>query len=68
MGPNVEPTRRWWSVFQPVDDDLLIYWGPGKKNCTDATITTTMTTVAEIQAMEVTFFFFNYTSFVNKFM
>ena len=29
--------------------------GARKKNCTDATITTTMTTVAEIRAMEVIF-------------
>ena len=44
-------------MFQPVGGDLMISKGPGKKNCTDATITTTMTTVAEIRAMEVTFLY-----------
>ena len=42
-------------MFQPVGDDLVILLGPGKKNSTDAMITTTMTTVAEIRAMEVIF-------------
>ena len=51
MGPNVEPTCRWLSVFQPVGGDLLIYWGPGRRTVR----TTAMTTVAEIRAMEVIF-------------
>ena len=38
-----------------------------KKNCTDATIATTMTTVAGIRTMEVKFHY-NLTSFVNRFM
>ena len=42
-------------MFQPVGDDLLILFGPGKKNCTDPMITTIMTTLAEIRAMEVIF-------------
>ena len=44
-------------MFQPVGGDLMIQEGPVKKNCTDAIITTTMTTVAEIRAMEVTFLY-----------
>ena len=39
---------------QPVGGDLLIC-GPGEKNCTDATITTTMTIADDIRAMEVPF-------------
>ena len=42
-------------MFQPVSGDLLIKWGPRKKNCTDATITMTMTTADDIRAMEVPF-------------
>ena len=42
-------------MFQPVGGDLLILWGPGKKNCTDTSITMTMTTAADIRAMEVSF-------------
>ena len=41
-------------MYQPVGGDLLIC-GPGEKNCTDATITTTMTTADDIRAMEVPF-------------
>ena len=44
-------------MFQPVGGYLMIQEGPGKKNCTDAFITTTMTTEAEIRAMEVTFLY-----------
>ena len=44
-------------MFQPVGGDLMILKRPGKKNCMDAIITTTMTTVAEIRAMEVTFLY-----------
>ena len=44
-------------MFQPVGGDLMILDGPGKKNYTDAIITTTMTTVAEIRVMEVTFLY-----------
>ena len=42
-------------MYQPVGGDLLILWGPGKKNCTDAMITTTMATADDIRAMEVPF-------------
>ena len=55
-------------MFQPVGDDLLILLGPGKKNCTDAMTTTTMTTVAEILSDGSDIWFLIYTSFVNKFM
>ena len=41
-------------MYQPVGGDLLIC-GPGKKNCTDAMLTTTMTTADDIRAMEVPF-------------
>ena len=41
-------------MYQLVGGDLLIS-GPGKKNCTDAMITTTMTTADDIRAMEVPF-------------
>ena len=42
-------------MYQPVGGDLLIYCGPGKKNCTDAMLTTTMANAADIRAMEVPF-------------
>ena len=42
-------------MYQPVGGDLLIQGGPGKQNCTDAIITTTMATADDIQAMEVPF-------------
>ena len=41
-------------MYQPVGGDLLIC-GPGKKNSTDAMLTTTMTTADDIRAMEVPF-------------
>ena len=47
-------------VYQPVSGDLctnllVVICGPGKKNCMDAMITTTMTTADDIRAMEVPF-------------
>ena len=42
-------------MYQPVGGELKIKCGPGKKNCTDAMITTTATTAADIPVMEVPF-------------
>ena len=42
-------------MYQPVGGELWIKCGPGKKNCSDAMITMTATTVDDTLVMEVPF-------------
>ena len=42
-------------MYQPVGGELKIKCGPGRKNCTDAMITTTVTYADDILVMEVPF-------------
>ena len=42
-------------MYQPVGGELWIKCGPRKKNCTDAMITTTVTTADDILVLEVPF-------------